>query len=260
VMASRLNTVEQTSAKGPSHLALKMAEVMAEVGRVPKRGYNDFHGYEYPLESDILDAIREKLADRNVMWFPSVENVTREGTLTTLIGRVEFVDAESGEVRSVGMVGTGEDKGDKGVYKAFTGAVKYCLLKTFMISTGDDPESDAETDRRASGGAQRKGQAKGQPRSQNRSQGAKNKAQGTQRNQAQTQGQQPAKPSKVATKEQIKEAYVYGKNNMGLDDETLGSILEQIRGKQTTEGMSVAEIEAWKAKMIEAKQMVAGRA
>jgi hypothetical protein len=39
-------------------------------------------------------------------------------------------------------VGEGQDAGDKAVYKAMTGALKYCLLKTFLIPTGDDPERD----------------------------------------------------------------------------------------------------------------------
>ena len=32
--------------------------------------------------------------------------------------------------------------GDKGVYKAITGAVKYIFMKNFLIPTGDDPEKD----------------------------------------------------------------------------------------------------------------------
>ncbi len=43
-------------------------------------------------------------------------------------------------------VGQGLDNADKGYYKAYTGAVKYFLMKTFMISTGDDPELDSYRD------------------------------------------------------------------------------------------------------------------
>jgi hypothetical protein len=32
------------------------------------------------------------------------------------------------------------------VYKAITGAVKYIFMKTFQISTGDDPEKDIVKD------------------------------------------------------------------------------------------------------------------
>ena len=34
-------------------LAKKLAEVMAAVERVPKRGRNDFHKYDYATEADI---------------------------------------------------------------------------------------------------------------------------------------------------------------------------------------------------------------
>lgn len=221
-----------------SGLAIKMAQVMSEIGRIPKRGYNDFHGYEYPLEADILDAIRDKLAERNVMWFPSVESVTREGTLTTLIGKVTFVDAETGEERTVGMVGTGDDKGDKGVYKAYTGAVKYCLLKTFMISTGDDPENEGQGTREAGRQAQGRGRAG--------SGGARPSGAGRAQNGGAAVS---AKPSSVATKAQIKAVYDFGKNQLGLTDETLGVLLQEVRGKQTTEGITVMELDQWKEKM-----------
>jgi hypothetical protein len=48
------------------------------------------------------------------------------------------------------MIGEGQDAGDKGPYKAMTGAQKYALMKTFMIPTGDDPEADEDVDKRNS--------------------------------------------------------------------------------------------------------------
>lgn len=245
-LPNRLSAVSESASRVGSPLAMKLASVMAEVSRVPKRGHNDFHNYDYPLESDILDAIREKLADRNVMWLPSIENVEREGTLTTVIGKVTFVDAESGEERTIGMVGTGEDKGDKGVYKAFTGAVKYCLLKTFMISTGDDPESDVETDRSAHGqqveqrrqGSNRRPSQQGQSR-----QGRVHPSQ-----------EQPTR-SQLANKAQIREAYEFGRK-LGLSDAVLGRMLKEVRGQASTEGITVDEIASWKQKMAGNQQAV----
>ena len=46
-------------------------------------------------------------------------------------------------------MGAGDDGADKGLYKAYTGAVKYFLMKTFLIPTGDDPEADTKADERA---------------------------------------------------------------------------------------------------------------
>ena len=56
----------------------------------------------------------------------------------------------SGEIwpDKITAVGCGNDRarngtvGDKGVYKAITGANKYLLFKLFQIETGDDPENE----------------------------------------------------------------------------------------------------------------------
>lgn len=136
----------------------KLAEVMAEVGRIPKNGYNDFHKYKYVLESDLAEAVRQRLAERGVMLYTSAEEVTREAfTITSRQGsretavttvRVKFTaaDGESGETFEFWGAGQGEDAGDKGIYKALTGAVKYGLMKLFLIPTGDDPEADSKND------------------------------------------------------------------------------------------------------------------
>lgn len=130
-------------------LYAKLAQVTAEVGYVQKRGYNDFHKYAYVTEADLVDAVREKLAARNVILIPSAPSVTREGNLTTVTMSFTFCDGDSNQTLTVEWAGTGEDKGDKGLYKAYTGAVKYFLMKTFLIPTGDDPEADTVTDKRA---------------------------------------------------------------------------------------------------------------
>lgn len=130
-------------------LYAKLAQVTAEVGYVQKRGYNDFHKYAYVTEADLVDAVREKLAARNVILIPSAPSVTREGNLTTVTMSFTFCDGDSNQTLTAEWAGTGEDKGDKGLYKAYTGAVKYFLMKTFLIPTGDDPEGDTGTDRRA---------------------------------------------------------------------------------------------------------------
>jgi hypothetical protein len=78
----------------------KIAKVMGEVGRVEKRGFNDFHKYAYATEADLVEAVREKLS---------------------------------------------------AAYKAMTGALKYFLMKTFLIPTGDDPEADTGSDARSAG-------------------------------------------------------------------------------------------------------------
>jgi len=143
-----------TPPAAPAHLAAKLAGVMAQVARVAKRGYNDFHRYSYGTEADITAAVRQALADARVFAFPTVRDVRRESTLNSLWMDFTFVDGDTGESWTVSFPGQGDDKG---VYKAMTGALKYCLLKTFLIPTGDDPEGDTDTDRRHA--AERPGRA-----------------------------------------------------------------------------------------------------
>jgi hypothetical protein len=141
-----------------STLARKLANVMGEVCKVPKSGRNDYHKYDYATESDLTEAIRSKLADQGVAILPSVVEVKseplasskRNEILTTATLEITLICAESGESRVTRWQGQGLDAGDKGYYKAYTGAMKYFLMKTFLISTGDDPEEDGQDRRPAS--------------------------------------------------------------------------------------------------------------
>lgn len=139
----------------PKGLIRKLAEVMAAVERVPKRGRNTFHGYDYATEADIVAVVRKELAERHVMLIPQVNSHDRvelgpnkkgepREPLTILSMTFTFIDGDTGEGESRQWLGVGQDGGDKGVYKAMTGAAKYFLMKTFLMPTGDDPEEVAE--------------------------------------------------------------------------------------------------------------------
>jgi hypothetical protein len=126
----------------PKGLTVKLVSIMKDLGRIQKNGRNDFQGYDYVTESDIMDAVREKLAAHNVFIFSSVISSSHEGELTTVTVDYTITDGDTGEAVTIKSVGQGKDKGDKGVYKAITGAYKYFLMKTFLMSSGDDPETD----------------------------------------------------------------------------------------------------------------------
>lgn len=138
---------------GSMSLYSKLADVMGEIGYVEKRGRNEFHGYSYATEADLVDAVRSKLAERNVVMIPSLTNVSerpiktakgKDSTLTTARIAFTFCDGDSGETHSADWAGAGDDPADKGLYKAMTGAAKYFLMKSFLIPTGDDPEADSK--------------------------------------------------------------------------------------------------------------------
>lgn len=126
----------------------KIAKVMQDIQKVPKNGRNDFHKYNYVTESDLLEHIRPILLKAGLAFFTTVEEQERDGEFTKVKMKFTLVDTESGETLESVFWGEGQDKGDKGLYKAYTGATKYFLMKTFLIPTGDDPEADASVDER----------------------------------------------------------------------------------------------------------------
>lgn len=149
-------------------LVKKLTEVMAAVERIPKRGRNEFHKYDYATEADIAATVRAELASRQVMLIPAIVGESRHSVgekgsvLTVLEMEMEFLDGESGESIKKPWRGYGTDKEDKGGYKAMTGGEKYFLLKTFLMPTGDDPEADDPKSRQQPRTAQRIAKAEDQ--------------------------------------------------------------------------------------------------
>jgi hypothetical protein len=134
-------------------IAVKLNKIMAGVGYIQKRNENKFQKYNYASEADFIEALRPLLVENGIVALPSVvehstvpAGETKSGTaqfLTTILLETVFVDTESGESITVRSIGQGMDSGDKGPYKATTGANKYCLFKLFQIATGDDPETES---------------------------------------------------------------------------------------------------------------------
>jgi hypothetical protein len=130
----------------------KLAQVMHEVGRIPKNGTapQAMGGYKFVQVGDAADAIRKALADVLLTMVPVAVQVTGQvdrptksgGTMTTidLIQTWRITDAESGEYIEIQSFGAGADGGDKYSGKAMTSAMKYALLTGFLLSTGEDSE------------------------------------------------------------------------------------------------------------------------
>lgn len=135
-------------------------EVMAKVGYVQKTGKNTFHGYKYAGEADLLAVLRPAMVEAGLLLIPSVADhspIDEHGNKDVVI---EYTLAHrDGDVwpHKIRAIGTGNDRnkngvGDKGTYKALTGANKYLLFKLFQIETGDDPENDSDHERTPANG------------------------------------------------------------------------------------------------------------
>lgn len=134
----------------PLNLRQKLAEVRRRIGYIQKRGHNERFNYSYVTAADIAGSVGDLLSELGVVVIPSLENITYESTPgrgeTTRMARVvmayTFSDVDSGEELVAKVAGQGLDTGDKAPYKAMTGALKYALLQSFLLATGDDPEDE----------------------------------------------------------------------------------------------------------------------
>lgn len=130
--------------------------VMQEVDYVQKRGENDFHGYKYATEADVLDRLRPAMVKHGLVLIPSVAQVAAIDQWGNTTATIDYTLCHvSGGVwpSPIRAAGCGGDKnrngvGDKGLYKAITGANKYLLFKLFQIETGNDEPEDARGDER----------------------------------------------------------------------------------------------------------------
>jgi hypothetical protein len=137
----------------PPTLKEKLWLIMQDVEYINKDKVNSFHGYKYASEETIKKIIHEALVKHRVLFRISVDQQEvkvvepvkvgdKPEFLTLLSCRYIFEDVDSEQVITAQMQSQGQDKGDKGVYKAITGAIKYALTSALLIPTGDDPEDD----------------------------------------------------------------------------------------------------------------------
>lgn len=124
----------------------KIAEVSAAISHVEKKGRNDFHKYDYAQAADVYAAVRDEFSARGVTVVPAITAVEimemGKNKLVSAQMEITMTDSESGESMVVPWHGVGEDTGDKAIYKALTGALKYFYIQLLSLPTGDDPEDD----------------------------------------------------------------------------------------------------------------------
>lgn len=138
----------------PLNLYQKLAEVRRRMGYIQKRGHNERSNYSYVTAADIAGAVGDLLSQLGVVVVPSLDSISYEPVRTSN-GQVErvahvvmtytFTDVDTAEAVTVKVPGEGLDAGDKAPYKAMTGALKYALLQSFLLATGDDPEEERIT-------------------------------------------------------------------------------------------------------------------
>ncbi len=132
-------------------LRQKLAVVRRRLAYVQKRGYNERKNYNYVTAADIAGAVGDILAELGVVVVPRLESISHEPSrmgrsevehVARVVMAYTFMDVDTAEEITVKVAGEGLDAGDKAPYKAMTGALKYALLQSFLLATGDDPEEE----------------------------------------------------------------------------------------------------------------------
>lgn len=128
-------------------LVAKIANVIKDVGAVPKTGKNEHFGYAYRKHEDIANAVAPALQKNGVLIIPEKkEFVIKEAGYVMIDVTYRVTDGFA----SLYIHGIGEGKdvsrdgkpGDKATYKAQTGAMKYALNDLLMLPSEADPEND----------------------------------------------------------------------------------------------------------------------
>lgn len=159
----------------PTTFGWKLAKVLGEIHTIPKEGTNEHYGYKYVLEDTLTNQIRPIMAKWGISLVFGAEKVEDlaggydvegkgQGYWTRVWCRFTLFDCDGHEF-SVLCPGEGTDSHhpDKALYKAMTGATKYFLYKTFLVSTGDEPERDDSPDTTIKKTKKQSGKGKTQP-------------------------------------------------------------------------------------------------
>jgi hypothetical protein len=140
-------------------LYAKMSKIMGEIEPIAKGGKNAHFGYKFVTADAVADIVRTLLAREGVSFFASAVN--RELIQVEQIKKGEivreprwvvdyqfsFVDSETGEREDCTWSAEAPAADDKGLNKAATAAEKYFLMKTFVIATADELDTDREDGR-----------------------------------------------------------------------------------------------------------------
>lgn len=122
----------------------RLAAVMNEVDYVQKEKKQGMR-YSIVTHDAVTAKVRPALLRNGIVYHPINIQHQQVGNRTEVGLVVRFVNVdEPSEFFDVPSLGFGIDDQDKGPGKAISYAVKYALLKTLGMETGDDPDLDQD--------------------------------------------------------------------------------------------------------------------
>lgn len=155
----REEDMSTTPANAPDMSQLYAALVLAQskCGFIKMTGRNREQGYDFASDEDIMKVIRPALSEAGLVAIPMNHMVTRSERQTARGGTMQIVDVvteyliahTSGQSIVVQAIGCGQDTGDKAIYKAITGSLKYLYRSMFALPIGLSPETSMMEDKPA---------------------------------------------------------------------------------------------------------------
>ena len=129
----------------------KLQEIMASYNW-EKDGRNNHQKYLYITEAQYKNNFKKALLEVGLIWkMEEVDKnflgqVTQSMHLVHTTFRGRLIDPETGDYEEYIFGGSGADNGDKALYKAYTGGLKFFLASNFLVAEDNDPENDEKVD------------------------------------------------------------------------------------------------------------------
>ena len=127
-----------------------LRKLLKEKGVLKKDKKNDFDKYSYFSEAGYKELFTELLSNSGLELTSNEQSYTEFETTSEkmpngrkVVFEFRLTDIDTGFFETSYITGEAMDKGDKAGYKADTGAIKYYLANTFLVATGDDPETES---------------------------------------------------------------------------------------------------------------------
>ena len=136
----------------------KLNQLYVVIDHVEKSRFNEGQKYNYVPAVEVVRAVRKALielrlyAEINFNFDGAPYTIARAKTPGAPFSAVnvrcvvKILDLDSEETSTGSALGSGADTGDKAVYKAQTGAIKYALKNACLAPDERDPEADATVD------------------------------------------------------------------------------------------------------------------
>lgn len=127
----------------------KLQEVMGSFSW-EKDGINRHQSYKYLTEKQYKHNFKKALKEAGLIWkmetinHEFIPSISDKMHLVICDFRGELIDPDTGQSEEYLFSGSGSDNGDKALYKAVTGGLKYFLAANFNVAEDNDPENDGE--------------------------------------------------------------------------------------------------------------------